>query len=318
MSTPLAADGAAPLAVVERSGFPESQHIGAAVAVGADGAVLTARGDVDRLVYPRSALKPFQTVAALRAGVALDDEGLVIVTSSHIGTARHVAAVRAVLEGVGATEADLRTPEAWPSSRVAANEQLLAGGGPSRIAMNCSGNHAGMIGAALALGVPLADYLDPENAVHALAADVIRDHTGAEPVHRGTDGCGGPVWAIPLMGLARGYARLLAEQRALAAAIVAHPDLIEGEGTATTRAVASLGVVAKAGAEGVWCAVAPDGTAVAVKVLDGAARAAAAVAVALLAEVGALDGTAAERFLADPSLAVTGGGTEVGRIRVLG
>jgi L-asparaginase II len=315
---PLDAAGAVPLAVLERSGWPESQHLGAAVVVAPDGEVLAARGDVEAAVYPRSALKPFQTVAALRAGVRLDAEGLVIVTSSHDGTPRHVDAVRAVLAGVGADEADLRTPEAWPSSRAAANDRVRAGLGPSRITMNCSGNHAGMIGASLALGHPVERYLDPASPVHALAADVIREHAGAEPGHPGTDGCGGPVWAVPLVALARGYGALLAAHPELGAAIRAHPALIEGEGEPTTRAVEALGVVAKSGAEGVWCAVAPDGAAAAVKVLDGAERAAAATAVALLAGTGSIDGDAAAAFLAHPSLAVRGGGADVGRLRVLG
>ncbi|WP_375387626.1 asparaginase [uncultured Amnibacterium sp.] len=306
-----------PLAVVERSGFPESQHLGAAAVVTADGAVLAALGDVDALIYARSALKPFQTVAALRSGVDLDAAGMAIVTSSHTGTPRHIAAVRQVLRSVGASEADLRTPEAWPTDRAAANEVLRAGGGPSRIAMNCSGNHAGMLGASVAFGLPVAGYLHPANPVHSLAAEIIDEYAGAAPVRPGTDGCGGPVWALPVVALANGYAALFAEHPDLGMAIRADPDLIEGPGTATTRAVATLGLVAKAGAEGVWCAVAPDGTAVAVKILDGSARAAAAVAVSLLASVGAVGRAAAEGFLADPSLAVQGGGAEVGRIRVV-
>jgi L-asparaginase II len=313
----LSSAGAVPLATVDRSGFPESQHLGAAVVVDPSGRVIASAGDVDALVYPRSALKPFQTVAALRAGVRLDATGLAIVTSSHVGSPRHVAAVRAVLAGVGSSEEDLRTPAAWPSSRTAMEEALRQGEGPSRIAMNCSGNHAGMIAASLALGWPVAGYLDPASPVHALAADVLREHTGADPLHPGTDGCGGPVWAVPVVALARGYASLGAAEPALLAAVRADPELIEGAGTATTRAVASLGVLAKSGAEGVWCAVAPDGTAAAVKVLDGAHRAAAAVAVSLLAGVGAVDREGVAAFLADPALAVLGGGAEVGRVRVL-
>lgn len=313
--SPLDAAGAVPLAVVERSGFPESQHLGAAAVVAADGSVLSVSGDADGLIYPRSALKPFQTIAALRAGLELDAEGLTIVTSSHVGDPVHLDAVRAVLAAVGAEEGDLRTPAAWPSSRSAADELVRTGGGPTRIAMNCSGNHAGMIGASIALGLPVVDYLDPASPVHSLAAEVIAEYGGVAPVRPGTDGCGGPVWAIPVVALARGYAALFAEHPALAASIRANPVLIEGEGTATTRAVAALGVVAKAGAEGVWCAVAPDGTAVAVKILDGSHRAAAAVAVSLLAQAGSID--AAEPFLADTSLTVLGGGNPVGRIRVL-
>lgn len=313
--TALDATGAVPLAVVERSGFPESQHVGAAVVVAPDGAVLAEHGDTSALVYPRSALKPFQTIAAVRAGVPLDPAGLTIVTSSHEGTAAHVAAVRAVLASVGATEADLRTPEAWPGSQEAAHDLVRAGLGPSRIAMNCSGNHAGMIGAALALGVPVEQYLDPANRVHRLAVEVIREYAGAVPQHPGTDGCGGPVWALPVVALARGYAALLAANPDLGAAILAHPVLIDGAGSRTTRAIETLGVVAKAGAEGVWCAVAPSGAAVAVKMLDGGGRAAATVAVSLLRAAGVIDGDAAEAFLLHPSLAVLGGGREVGRIR---
>lgn len=311
----LSSAGAVPLATVDRSGFPESEHLGAAVVVGPDGRVLASAGDADALVYPRSALKPFQTLAALRAGAALDAVGLAIVTSSHVGTGRHIDAVRTVLAGVGARESDLRTPEAWPSSQEAMQQWVRLGGGPSRIAMNCSGNHAGMIAASRALGRPVAEYLDPASPVHALAAAVLRELSEAEPLHPGTDGCGGPVWAVPLVALARGYAALSAAEPALMAAVRAEPELIEGAGTATTRAVEALGVFAKSGAEGVWCAVAPDGTAAAVKILDGASRAAAAVAVALLARVGAVDGGAAEAFLEHPALAVRGGGAPVGRIR---
>lgn len=315
--TALSAAGAVPLAVVDRSGFPESQHIGAAVVVSPDGEVVARRGDVEAQVYPRSALKPFQTVAALRAGVVLDASGMTIVTSSHAGTPQHVDAVRTVLASVGASEADLQTPEAWPSSRSAANDLVRADLGPSRIAMNCSGNHAGMIGAALALGIPVAEYLDPANRVHGLAQEVLEEHSGAAPDFPGTDGCGGPVWAVPLVALGRGYANLFAAHPELGAAILAHPVLIDVAGGSTTRAVESLGVVAKIGAEGVWCAVAPDGSAVAVKVLDGSPRASAAVGVALLAETGALDGDAAAAYLADDSLSMHGGGREVGRIRPL-
>ena len=317
MSRPLDAAGAALLAVVERSGFPESEHVGAAVVLGPDGSVRAAVGDVDASVYPRSALKPFQTLAALRAGARLDRRGLVIVTSSHTGTPVHTDAVRAVLAGAGLAEADLRTPEAWPSSSSAMRDVARVGGGPARIAMNCSGNHAGMLAGACASGWDVNGYLDPAHPIHALAEQVIAESCGAAPTDRGLDGCGGPVWAVPLVALARGYQQVMADEPELAEAIRAEPDLIEGPGTATTRAVAQLGVVAKAGAEGVWCAVAPDGSSVAVKVLDGSARASAAVAVRLLADQGALAADAADAFLADDALAIRGGGAQVGRVRVL-
>jgi len=317
VTSPLDAASAAPLAVVVRSGFAESEHLGAAVVLGPDGEERLRIGDPDRLVYPRSALKPFQTVAALRAGARFTPEQLVVVTSSHAGTERHIAVVRSVLADAGLDEQVLRTPESWPSSPEAARDRVRAGLGPDRLAMNCSGNHAGMLAGTRAAGWPVDDYLDPEHPIHALAALVIAEYGGVRPAHRGVDGCGGPVWAIPLTALAEGYRRIVAAHPDLAAAILAHPDLIEGPGTPTARAVGTVGVVAKAGAEGVFAAVAPDGTAVAVKVLDGAGRVPAAIAVALLDRVGAVEPDAAAAYLADEALAVTGGGATVGRIRVL-
>jgi L-asparaginase II len=313
---PLDAQGAVPLAVVERDGFPESQHLGAAVVLAPDGERLAAHGDADARIYPRSALKPFQTVAALEAGADLSPEQLVLATASHSGTPRHVGVVRSVLAGAGLDESALRTPAAWPMDEAARLALVRAGGEPRPVLMNCSGNHAGMLAGSVAAGWPVDDYLAADHPIHGVAAEVLERTAGARPTNRGRDGCGGPVWAVPLAALARGYQRVLEERPGLGEAIRAHPDLIEGPGTPTTRAVEALGVVAKAGAEGVWVAVAPDGTAVAVKTLDGANRVPSAVAVALLAEHGAVDGEAAAAYLAAPALAVTAGGRPVGGLRV--
>lgn len=313
-TAPLGPGGSVPLAVLERDGFPESVHQGALAVVRPDGEVI-ARGDVDLFSYPRSALKPFQTIAAERCGAAFTAEQRVIVTSSHTGTARHVDLVRSVLTDAGLDDSALQTPATRPADGDAARALVLAGDTPAPIHMTCSGNHAGMLAAAVAGGWSTGDYLDRAHRVHAAANDVIAEYTGVTPAYRSTDGCGGPVWAVPVVALARGYQALFAAHPDLAAAIRALPELIEGPGTATTRAVAELGLVAKMGADGTWVAVAPDGTAAAVKILDGGLRAAAAVVVAALAAAGAVDGEAADRFLSDPSLEVRGGGAVVGRIR---
>ena len=294
MTRPLDARASGPLAVATRSGFPESVHLGAAVVMDADGVELHRIGDPGRLLYPRSALKPFQTVAARRAGARFSTEQAVIVSSSHAGTPRHIALVREVLATAGLDEAALQTPESWPSSAEAARDRVREGLGPARIAMNCSGNHAGMLAGSVAAGWSVDDYLGPAHPIHALAATVIAEYGRARAAHQGVDGCGGPVWAIPLTALADGYRRLCADDAALAAAVRAFPDLVEGSGTPTTRAIATLDVVAKSGAAGVFAAV------------------------ALLAASDAVDGDAADAFLDDPALAVTGGGVPVGRIRVLG
>lgn len=316
MSTPLGAAGAVPLAVLERDGFPESVHLGAAVVVTPDGEVAPGVGDGEASIYPRSALKPFQTIAALEAGALLDRQGLAIVSSSHAGTPRHIAAVRAVLAMHGLNEGALRTPEAFP----AALDPIAVASRPAtatRIAMNCSGNHAGMLAAAVAAGWDTDNYLAADHPVHAVAERVLLRYTGAIPTHRSVDGCGGPVWALSLVALARGYGRIAAERPDLVNAVRADPELIEGPRMLTTRAIQTTGVFGKSGAEGVWCGVTRDGAAVAVKVLDGAGRVASAIAVSLLARAGYLSQELADRYLAEPAFTVTGGGRRLGRIRVL-
>ena len=176
-----------------------------------------------------------------------------------------------------------------------------------------------MIGAALALGVPVAQYLDPANRVHGLAEEVDpgarRRRDRRTRARTAAADRSGPCRSSRSPAATPPCSR---RTRSSAAAIRANPVLIDGEGGATTRAIETLGVVAKVGAEGVWCAVAPDGSAVAVKVLDGSARASAAVGGRRSwPAAGAIDGDAAEAYLADPSLAVLGGGAEVGRIRPL-
>src|SRR3954453_10780080 len=133
---PLDVQGAVPLAVVERSGFPESRHLGAAVVLDPDGDLLAAHGNVHALVYPRNALKLFQTVAALDAGASLSPEERVIVTASHSGTPRHVQLVRSVLAGAGLSEDALRTPPEWPMDEAARSALIRAGEGPRRITMS--------------------------------------------------------------------------------------------------------------------------------------------------------------------------------------
>lgn len=312
MTGPLGVVGSVPLAVLERAGFPESVHQGAAVVVAPDGTVSAEVGDGSAAIYARSALKPLQTVAALRAGARLDAQGLAIVSSSHAGTARHIEAVRAVLSLHDVDESSLRTPEALPSAAWTGARIR-----PSRIAMNCSGNHAGMLAAASAGGWSVGEYLLPDHPVHALAEEVLLEYGGVAPTDRAVDGCGGPVWALPLRALARGYGRLGRDHPELVAAVRSDPELIEGAGMLTTRAIEVTGVFGKSGAEGIWCATTPDGAAVAVKVLDGSGRAASGVAIALLSRAGFLPAEAADAYLAEPAFAVLGGGIEVGRIRVI-
>lgn len=314
------------LAVVERSGFVESRHAGAAIVLSPDGEILRRLGNPDALFLPRSSLKPLQAVACITAGAELVGEQLALATASHVGTDRHADAVRDVLTAGGLTEDDLACPPAWPGDTATRDELVREHGQPARIRMNCSGKHAAMLRACVATGWPTEGYLEPAHPLQQHIREVVERLTGEKIAHTSVDGCGAPVHAITLTGLARGIHRIgTASDRSpfalhrvagtLVRAVKEHPWTIEGPGRPDTIAIETLGVFAKGGAEGVMVMVAPNGATAAVKMLDGAARASTIVAATLLARAGALGDADVAALSAALPLAVLGGGSEVGMIR---
>lgn len=317
---PLGVAGSVELAHIVRSGLIESRHIGAAAVVDADGTVRRSVGDVRATIYPRSTLKPLQAVAMLRAGAAFADDELVLAASSHCGSPQHVAVVERMLRTDGRDERSLQCPELWPLGSEHRAGLQAAGFGPSRVTNNCSGKHAGMLRASDALGADPAAYLEAEHPVQILVRDVVAEFTGLPLRHLAVDGCGAPMPATTLAGLARGIARLArgddADGSRVMNAVLAEPWAIDGAGRANTVVIERLGALAKLGTEGLVVIGTRGGTAVALKVLDGSMRATTPVALALLASVGAIDDTVAAELIDETSQRVQAGGTEVGRLLV--
>lgn len=314
------------LAVVERSGFVESRHAGAAVVLSPDGDVVRRLGNPDALVLPRSSLKPLQAVACVTAGAELAGEQLALATASHVGTDRHAEVVRDVLAAGGLTEDQLGCPPAWPSDTATRDDMVREHGEQARIRMNCSGKHAAMLRACVATGWATDGYLETSHPLQQHIRDVIERLTGEKIAHTAVDGCGAPVHAITLGGLARGIHRIgSASERSpfalhrvagtLVRAVRENPWTIEGPGRPDTIAIENLGVFAKGGAEGIMVMVAPDGTTAALKMLDGAGRAATIVAATLLARAGGLSDDDVSNLTNALPLAVLGGGNSVGMIR---
>lgn len=316
---------AAELAVVERSGFIESRHGGSAIVLDPDGAVVRSLGNPDAPVFPRSSLKPFQAVATLVSGAALSGASMALATASHAGTPEHVALVRSMLASVNLTEGALHCPAQWPLDTAARDELVRSGVGASAITMNCSGKHAAMLMACVHSGWPTDTYLDPQHPLQLQIRDVVERLTGEKIQATGVDGCGAPIHAITLAGLARGIHRIATAAESspfalyrtaatLRRAVLDNGWAIDGPGRANTVVIDELGVFAKGGAEGVMVMAAPDGTTVALKMLDGAARAASIVGLALLAQAGAIDASAPERLGDRLGREVLGGGQPVGKI----
>src|SRR6202044_1284807 len=173
--------------------------------IGADGAPQLTTGQGDAPIFPRSANKPMQAAGMLRCGLDLEGKLLALAAASHSGEDFHVAGVREILAGAGLTEDDLQCPRALPREEVFQQEYLREGGEPDRVHMNCSGKHAAMLATCVAAGWPTASYRDP---AHPLQAEIRRtiDRLSGEPAAAvGVDGCGAPVFAISVAGLARAF-----------------------------------------------------------------------------------------------------------------
>ncbi len=301
MTAALDASSSVELAIAERSGWPESRHLGAAVLVDAEGRVVRALGDPTALIYPRSTLKLVQAAAVELLGVVLDAEETVLSAASHSGTPAHVAVVERMLARAGLDASALRCPADWPSDPAARR----AASGPQRITMNCSGKHAGFLAAAAARGWPLESYLDLDHPMQRQVRELTAQLSGEQPAHWGVDGCGAPVPVMSLVGLARAVSHTARGGTVLGDAIRAHPWAIDGPGRSNTVTIERTGLVAKLGAEGVLVLVTPAGEAVAVKVLDGAHRATTPVALELLVREGLLPREVAEETAAAIAPATT-------------
>ncbi|MFJ3958301.1 asparaginase [Arthrobacter sp. NPDC090010] len=320
-----AVESAVELAVLERSGFIESRHIGSAVVLSGDGHVVTALGDIDAPVFARSTLKPFQTLASMRAGVPLRGAQVALASASHIGSLEHLDVVEGMLRAGGNTENALQCPEAWPEDETARNWLVRTEKGKRRAAFNCSGKHAAFLWACSENEWSKAGYLEPNHPLQRLVLSVVEEFTGERVAHLGTDGCGAPVAAVSLTGLARAYSRLAkapgdkhADARAatIATSMLDYPWAVQGVGRANTVVLDELGVLAKLGAEGVMAMATPSGVSVALKVLDGNLRAASLVALTLLTAAGALEASRVAAVLEKIVEPVLGGAHPVGRLRL--
>ncbi|MBR7741909.1 asparaginase [Phycicoccus sp. BSK3Z-2] len=320
LSTPSALADAPVLAHVVRGGVVESAHRASVAVTAPDGTVLEAWGDPHDPVFPRSSNKPMQAVAMLRAGLDLPPEHLALACASHSAEPFHLDGVRAMLAAVGLAESDLRNTPDLPYDEQERDAWVAAGHVARPLAQNCSGKHAAMLATCRAVGWDLATYLDPGHPLQQEMADTLADLAGEPVAATAVDGCGAPVMALSLAGVARAFARIATAdadtpQGRVAAAMRAHPELVGG----TRRDVTALmrgtpGVVAKDGAESVYAVGLPDGRGVALKVVDGAARARPVVLAAVLRRLG----VASEAYGRLEDAPVLGHGEPVGSVVAVG
>ncbi len=319
---------------VTRGAAVESRHRGAFVVVDASGKIVCGAGDPHGGVYPRSAAKPLQALPLIETGAAdrfgLTGKELALACASHKGEPAHVEAVHAWLARIGLSDAALECGIQPPRAPDAAKRAILAGSLLTAAYHNCSGKHAGFLTACVCCGDNPSGYIEPDHPAQKRVTQALAEMTGCDlrAVPVGRDGCGIPTYHMPLQSLAIGMARLadpskLPAARAeaakrLLAAMAAHPFYVNGTRGFTTEVMAAVpSVRVKGGAEGVYAAALPElGLGMALKIDDGAARAAECAAAHILRGLGcfsAADEQQLKGFL-NPIIA-TDAGRDAGKIR---
>ncbi|MFF3582304.1 asparaginase [Streptomyces mirabilis] len=307
------------LAEIVRSGFVEGRHRGSLVLLAADGSVELALGEVTAPVFPRSSNKPMQAAGVLRAGLDLAGERLALAAASHSGEAFHRDLVQKMLAEHGLDAGQLQCPPDLPLDPAEAETYLAGGAVRDRVTMNCSGKHAAMLAVCALRGWPLDSYLDPGHPLQQLIHTVVEEAAGESVAAVGTDGCGAPLMAISLTGLARAFRSFVlaapgSAERRVADAMRAHPEYVAGTRRPDTWLMREIpGALSKMGAEAVQAVALPDGRALAFKIDDGATRALGPV----LARALSLLGTQSPILSKIGHAPLTGGGVEVGEIRAV-
>ncbi|MCJ7824390.1 MAG: asparaginase [Anaerolineales bacterium] len=334
-----------PLVEVTRGNIVESVHYGSCAVVLPDGTSLFSLGDATTPFFLRSSTKPFQTLAFLEQGGTgaynLTLEEIAIITSSHSGTARHLAVLEKLQQKIGIKQEMLQCGTHLPID-IESAKQLLKDGQPLMPNHNnCSGKHTGKLAFAMMIGAAIEDYLNPSHPVEQIILATFAQMCGIEPesVEVGIDGCTAPVFAVPLPAAALAFARLcqpdgLSEDRKGACrkvteAMSAHPFMIAGPGRFDTDVMSAAGgsIVSKIGAEGFQgIGVLPGrtsgidrGIGIVFKVSDGDLsdhRASGVIALAILKALGALDANQTQALQTHDRRPVTNWrGLPVGEIR---
>src|SRR3954468_13459007 len=171
------------LVEVLRGALVESRHSGAVAVVDAGGGRVLSLGDVERPVYPRSAVKAMQALPLIESGAAdrfgFTSEELALACASHSGEPGHVATATRMLARAGLDPGALKCGAHWPIHQPSAQALARSGGMAGPVHNNCSGKHAGFLCTACALNADIGTYVEPAHPVQRAVKATLESLTGA-------------------------------------------------------------------------------------------------------------------------------------------
>ena len=263
------------LAKVTRGDLVESLHLGHLIVLNADGSTYLSKGSPELPIYPRSAIKSLQAAAMLKAGLKVEENELAIICASHSGSQSHIDLVTKMLTLRGISIDQLKNAVDKPlgeKEKITWGDKL-----PSQLAQNCSGKHAGMLITCQQKGWDINTYLDLNHPLQVAIKNEIEELSGEKVSATSVDGCGAPLFAISLIGLAKAISSLVKSEEVpyqqIVSACMKYTELVAGEGRLTTRMMRAVpGLFMKEGAEGVQVCALSDGRVIAIKIIDGSWR----------------------------------------------
>ena len=287
---------------VVRNEMVESIHSGHLLIMDGSGKTVLQLGDLDQLIYPRSAVKSLQASAMVRHGLKLNGEQLAVVCASHAGSQRHLDVITSILRRANLDVSALKNT---PDKPLGTAERAAWADRPiSSLAANCSGKHAGMLATCAINQWNLETYKDPAHPLQLAIKREFETLSGTAITKIGVDGCGAPLFALSLRNLATAIRNLTLSadsvHREVISACRNNPYFVSGTGRLPTMLMEKVpGLFVKDGAEGVMVMSLPDGTTVVWKMSEGSQRGAGALAVAALARCGVRIELESEKVLGD-------------------
>ncbi|OPA74312.1 asparaginase [Paenibacillus selenitireducens] len=282
----------------------ECLHRGHICGVGPDGQVKYEVGDADFVAFLRSAGKPFQAIPGVRAGIKeayeLTDQEIAIMTASHRGESFHLETLSHLMDHTGLEQSNLVCAESYPMHRGSREQIIRNQGHEQRVYHNCSGKHFGVLSYCKLMGYPLEGYEDPGHPVQQEIVETLSmmAELPADQIARGTDGCGLPVFALPLKHIARAYLKLSCPEliedektreavQKITAAMHAHPEMVSGTNRICTTLMEDTNIIAKGGFKGIYgFSLRQEQLGFAFKIVDGSDEEWAHIVVSILEQIG--------------------------------